>query len=424
MYENEKVYAIDLGEDLVIEKDPGKPGETTPVQPAKENPANKPRLVLRTKAASTSSKTGKKAPRRLHFALLTPLTFLMGPFAILLTPEGRAKKDWAALGTLMGSLTIAAVFWGRDLVVAAGSGPMLGPLMVLMGSVLVVGFGAWSRAVYLAGLKRPANHKLPRWFTRVTTVGVFGLLFPGMGLLAAGRPRRAAMVLGLLCVPVAALLLIGVADLWWPMIHGGESMMAPVVFEKMLMVAGLTLVLGALGWVSQALEGARLVQLETGTPGRRRGDFYGLALLGALAALFATAEPGPVARYLGREAQQWQTEGYQVLPLTMVRTAAFLDPGRTDYTVTEMEILEDMGRQAPAAELRHRLENDLAPYLEMVRAEEKARVNARRWAEARTASQQSFVPLGWYGPDPFPKKENPEAMVSVEDLVSGSDVDE
>lgn len=412
MYDDEKVYAIDLGEDLVIEKDHGKPAEASSSRAGDEFPMSKPRLVLRNKASSTGQKAGKKAPRRLHFALLTPLTFLLGPFAILLTPEGRGKRDWAVLGTVMGFLMAATVVWGRDLVARVATGPMLGPLLVLFVSVLVVGFWTWSRAVYLAGLKRPANHKLPRWFTRVTTVGLFGLAMPGMGLLAAGRSRRAALVLALTGLPVAALFLLGAVDLWWPSILAGESVMSPVQFEKLLLAAALVLVLGVLGWVAQALEGARLFQLETGAPKGRRGDIYGLALLGALAALFATAEPAPVARYLGREAQSLRAEGYGIIPLTMVRTAALLDPGRTDYVVTELEILEEMGKPAPAAELRHRLENDLAPYLDMVRSEEKAREEARRWAEAQAASQQSFTPLGWYGPDPFPKKENPETVAS------------
>jgi hypothetical protein len=235
-----------------------------------------------------------------------------------------------------------------------------------------------------------------------------------MGLLAAGRNRRAAAALWLFNLPLAALLVLLAVPRYWPAVMGQDLAVDPLVFEKIVLVAGGLAAVGMLGWLVQALEGARLVQVETGTPRGRRGDLYGLALLGAVAALFALAEPAPVARYLGREARTLQEQGLRLIPLVMVRTATVLDPGRTDYTVTTLEILDAMGRPRPAAEIRNRLEDDLASYLEMVRREEDRHRDLRRRAEIEAASRASF-PMGWFAPDPFPMSQK-----DPEDESSGS----
>jgi len=416
MYNDEKIWSIELGEDLEIEETKEKRSEPLAPPPPVQGTS---RIVLRKKPVPAPL-ARKKAPFRLHFALLMPLTWLLGPFAILLTPEGRQRKDWALLGLIVGLAWVALTVWGGDLLVRSGGGPVLAPLMFLYTSVIFAGFTVWARAVHLAGgANRPADHKLPGLFRQSWGTGLLGILFPGMGLLAAGHPRRAAAVLWLGWFPVAALVLLRAAPwLWRIRTEDGAVFMDALQFEKILLFAAAVVAMGVFGWLVQALDGARLAPGETLRIGARRGDLFGLALLAAVMALFAVAEPGPVARRLGYEARTLRAEGLRLVPLTMVRTAAFLDPGRTDYTVIAMEIYEAMGQENKSQDLRRQLDRNLASYRDLVRLDQaaseppvqEAAPTMGTWTVGDLSPWGLVAPAGWHGAPE--KKRDPERLAA------------
>jgi hypothetical protein len=407
MYENEKVYAIDLGEDLEVTRDDSPPEE---VSSDSRSRSSRRRLIIR-RAPARSGGDGKKESRRLHFALLLPLVYLLGPFAVVLTPEGRRRKDWVITGTILGCGWIATAVWHARLLDWVVRDVARGPILLVLASLLVGGFSVWARAVLFAGGRNlPANHRLPLPFRRAWGVGFMGLVAPGAGLLAVGCHRRAAAVLWLSWIPLSAAVFLGGA----PHLQELRGMAPDAAFERALMIAAALAAAGLVGWLVQALEGARLVPWEERRYGRPWGDLLGLTAVVGMLTLMMAVDLAPLARHLGREARALRAEGYRLVPLAMVRGAAVLDPARTDYRVTAMEILRDLGREEPAAELRHRLESDLGPYLEMVRREEEQRSAWRRRAEMEAAARAA-VPMGWFGPDPFPVQER-----DPEDGSSGS----
>ena len=304
-------------------------------------------------------------------------------------------------GTIVGCGWIATAVWHARLLDWVLRDVARGPILLVLASLLVGGFSVWARAVLFAGGRNlPANHRLPLPFRRAWGVGIMGLVAPGAGLLAVGRNRRAAAALGLAWLPLfAAVFLVGA-----PRLQELRGVAPDAGFEKALMGAAALAAVGVVGWLVQALEGARLVPWEERRYGRPWGDLLGLTAVAGMLTLMMAVDPAPLARHQGREARLMQADGYRLVPLAMVRTAAVLDPARTDYRVTALQILRDLGREEPAAEMRLRLESDLEPYLEMVRREEEQRAARRLRAELEATARASF-PMVWFGPDPYPAPE-------------------
>ena len=148
---------------------------------------------------------------------------------------------------------------------------------------MVTAFSVWARTVYLAGRHHGVpRHKLPALLRRPWAVGIAGLLAPGLGL-AAGRLRPAGCgrdldgMAGGRGGPGAGQWLrrSGCRNQrtgrW---VHSIRMFWRPSSWWR----PG-TLVVGLIGWMAQALEGARQMMGEPGIRHRMRGDWYAAALL-------------------------------------------------------------------------------------------------------------------------------------------------
>jgi len=402
MYSNEKIWSIELGDDLEISGSDRKHRGTTSHGSETRDQA---RLVVRRKTREPG-RIGKNPPRRLHFALLLPLTFLLGPFAIHLTPEGRGRKEWAVTGMIAGTGWLALAAAWPFLLRWLERGTATGPILVTVATLIVAGFTVWARAVHLAGgANRPADHLLPLPLRRAWGTGFLGFLAPGAGLLAAGRNRRAAAALWLAWIPLTSLLVLALG----PRLHAARGGAIDASWERILLAAAALAAAGVVGWLLQALEGARLVPWEGQRYSRHRSDLLGLAAVAGVLAMVALVDPTPVARSLGRNARTLHAEGYHLVPLAMLRTAETLDPGRTDYAVVAMEIYEELGRADRAAAVRGRLERDLASYLEMKRREDAPAPEADQAegpVDGKWPPTLATQPFGWFSPaDPWTKKD-------------------
>jgi hypothetical protein len=243
-------------------------------------------------------RAGEPPPSRMHFAPLLLLTYALGPMALLLTPRGRHGGIGAALAAVAGASWALLIWQWRAVLARVLSGGSTGGIWtVLVGLALLLGCGTWARAVLFSGqelLLQP--QRLPRWLRRSRAIGALGLLVPGLGLLIAGRRRRAAAVLGLtgpfLC---AILILLRAGRLWsersGPYLHH----VPPVSLEIVFLSAAAIVMIGAIVWLGQALEGFRLTAVVSGRH-RARSDRTAAALLLALLAFGLLFDPAAMAR--------------------------------------------------------------------------------------------------------------------------------
>jgi hypothetical protein len=139
--------------------------------------------------------------------------------------------------------------------------------------------------------------------------------------------------------------------------------------ECMFLVIGAIGLFGALAWIAQALDGARLAGHRIGNPGQPRGDWAAAALIVAIVALLVTVKPSRVAETLDRFAVSARQEGLRIIPLQAARAAIRLDPSRPEYAVQAIEINEAMGRKDAALALRRELAERWMPYERMLRLE-------------------------------------------------------
>ncbi len=302
-------------------------------------------------------RAGEPPPSRLHFAPLLLLTYALGPLALLLTPRGRRGGIGAALAAVAGTSWALLIWqWRAVLARVLSGGATAGIWTALVGLALLVGCGTWARAVLCIGqdlLLQP--QRLPRWLRRSRVIGAVGLVVPGLGLLIAGRRRRAAAVLGLtgpfLC---AVLILLRAGPLWaersWPYLQH----VPPVSLEIMFLGAGATVMIGVIVWLGQALEGFRLTTVVSG---RRpaRSDRTAAALLMALLAFGLLFDPAAVARRLDEESRSLAGAGCRLIPLTMLLAANRLDPAQPVYLLRASQFYASLGRPRTAARIREEL---------------------------------------------------------------------
>jgi hypothetical protein len=307
-------------------------------------------------------------------ALLAFLSYLAGPYAILTTRHGRDCRFWVTLAIL--SSTGAAVLIARvgSLFAAPrGSGIAFIVWLLLACLAALAGVATWAQAAFLLG--RHKGHllrRLPGWLRHPATAGALGLLIPGFGLFVARHPRRAAMAL--LCVGALA---VSVLVLWqapdlWRLSRTGILFGYGDIVENMFLAMGALGAFGALVWIFQALDGARLAGSGGENPAGRSGDFAAVALIVAVAALLVTFKPARVAETLDRFAVSLREDGLRVIPLAAAEAAMRLDPSRPEYAVRAIALDEALGRPGEAEELRRYLAERWKPYERMLRLEASA----------------------------------------------------
>jgi len=396
MYTNEKIYSIELGEDLEIQ-DP--PRESRAGAPVSEVRTRSPKPAPKSKTAPKSQPQMESKPPSdgLQFAPLVILTYLLGPFSVHLNPENRGQKGLLTAGMISGTAGLG-MFAGRSFILdITGKGWPLWPLALIGSLVMVTAFSVWARTAYLAGIsERLPQHKLPSILRKPWAVGILGLIAPGLGLLLAGCARRGAAVIWSAWPVAGAVLFLANGLQIWNRNQGSESgSIPPAVLEGVFMISAGILVSGLIGWITQALEGARQMMGEPGIRHRVRGDWYAAALMCTLVGMAIVWDHPTMARHLDNGGIVLREKGFRIIPLHLTRGAHRLDPGPSEYPVRVLELYEELGRRDEAIRLRQELDGNLASYLALVHTENRGL--AMRPYEGRTSAQERKVIADLFG---------------------------
>jgi hypothetical protein len=171
---------------------------------------------------------------------------------------------------------------------------------------------------------------------------------------------------------VVAAIVLWHAPALWRLSQAGILVEHSEILERIFLVMGAGGALGALAWIIQALDGARLAGDRTeGTP-VRHGDRAAAALVIAIAALLVTFKPARVAETLDRFAISLSEDGLRIIPLAATQAAMQLDPSRPEYAVKAIERNEALGRRTAALAIRTDLAERWRPYERMLRIEAAA----------------------------------------------------
>jgi hypothetical protein len=214
---------------------------------------------------------------------------------------------------------------------------------------------AWCRELRLAaGDRRFLPEKLPGWMRSMPAVVGLGLLVPGLGLMVAGRVRRAALALLGAGLTVHALVVLS-GFLRFQNVDLGLRARTPLPLSMELWLGGTVIAaaLGLLFWVGTALDGARLLGTAERRPRTVPADRYGLALLLALAIFGAGFRPAEFARDLDSLSTALEDRGFRHLPLALDLAALQLDSGRPEYAFHAASLAESTDRDVLAAALRY-----------------------------------------------------------------------
>lgn len=384
MYDNEKIYSIELGEDLTLAEPPKEPlgtAKVNPIRPRRPQPAPKPRPQPVSKPPSVG----------LQFAPMVVLTYLLGPFSVHLNPDNRGQKGLLTTGMVSG-MAILGMFAGRGFIMdIIGNGKPLWPWAVIGTLVMMTAVTVWARAAFLAVGRGPAARQtLPAMLRKPWAMGIIGLFTPGLGLLLAGCARRgAAVILAAGPLAASALLLAGSMEIWSRNQAAGGTSVSPAVLENSILLAAGILIAGLIGWISQALEGARQMMGGSNTRQRMRGDWYAAALLCVLLGTAVVWDPAAMARQMDNGGVILREKGFRIIPLQLALGAHRLDPAPSEYAVGAIELYEALGRKDEAMQLRNKLDAHLADYLALVNAENRG--DGRQVSAARSSAQEWWI---------------------------------
>ena len=170
-------------------------------------------------------------------------------------------------------------------------------------------------------------------------------------------------------VVAAVMVLAGGKGIWAGNQAGQAGSLNPVVLETIFLLAAGVLLAGFVGWIAQALEGARQMMEEPSIRHRMRGDWYAAALLVTLIGMAMVWDPTTMAVHFDDGSVVMREQGFRLIPLKMSLSAHRLDPASSQYAIRAMELCEELGRTAEAADLRRELDGNLASYLALVQAE-------------------------------------------------------
>jgi hypothetical protein len=306
--------------------------------------------------------------------LLSFFSYLAGPYAILTTRHGRESRFWVSLGVLS-SLGAAVLIARAGSLFAAPHGSGIGFIVWLSLACLaaLAGFATWAQGAFLLG--RHKGHllrRLPGRLGHPATAGALGLLIPGFGLFVAHRPRRAALALLCLGATAVSVLVLWQAPDLWRLSRTGILFGYGDILENVFLAMGALGAFGALVWIFQALDGARLASSAGENTSRRTGDFVAVALIVAISGLLVTFKPTRVAETIDRFAISLREDGLRVIPLAATEAAMRLDPSRPEYAVRAIALNEALGRPGEAEELRRALADRWKPYERMLRLEAAA----------------------------------------------------
>jgi hypothetical protein len=266
---------------------------------------------------------------------------------------------------LFGAVWGVAVWQRPNLPAVFRAGPWaLAALGAVLAAAAVLGFAAWSRTVMRTGRElKPRLPRFPRWVHLPPVILVLGACFPGMGLLLAGRTRRAGWAVWSM-FPVlwcGAVILISPAVWNLHLARGWERAMSTRL-EVVFIASGVAGLCGLLWWTVQALDGMRL-EIAWRERGRRsRSDWMAGVLLAALVALLVSADPASVAMDLDAVSQAARNDDLLLCPAGLTWVASRMDPSRPLYDLHLAEVYEALGWTGRADAVRASLEARWRPY--------------------------------------------------------------
>ncbi|MGQ0721267.1 MAG: hypothetical protein ACT4PE_06795 [Candidatus Eiseniibacteriota bacterium] len=342
-----KVWSIPLPR-TGARPDAGAPGEPRP----------RPQLVR-------STPTPFPSPGRSRSGKELLAAYLLGPFVVSLWSPRRHRLSWAIAGAVSAVLGVVFLTRGASLgqwLTSIPYGVLCWLIVVPLVTLLV--FTTWACAIGTAcrlGRPRP-----PRWLGHRASVGVLGLLVPGLGLLIVGEHRRAVRAFWILGPMIASAAVLGHSQWLWdrsriadaPGIGGPDLEVAFLMSATVLFVA-------LFAWISQALDGMRRVAGEADVA---RPDASGAALLVSLVAFVAAFRPDAAARCLHHVAAPLEADGLRVIPLVLWETAARIDPVTPVYLTRAADLDEALGMSEAASSKRRALELRARQHLDAVGA--------------------------------------------------------
>ena len=328
--------------------------------------ADRPRMQVEVRA---------RPPRRYRAGLLFCLAYTLGPFAPLVLRQGRRNAWWSTAALLCGLTWGATIAWWNKIHpwFESGTTPLV-PWMLWVGIVTLLGTLGWARAVRLAGQdERFIPERLPGWLRRPGVCGALGLVAPGAGYLASGRPRSAGWAFWNAASSMLAAVAVWQSPwLWRCNRAAGSDGLPGAALEVLFLAAAAIGVLGFLSWIAASLDGARLVGLRSGRRGVVRYDRIGFGLLVSFALVCAVLHPASLAFELDGRARGPQGIGYRILPLCMELAAMHLDPAEPRYVMQAAELYDTLGQHAAARALRDHLQQQWRVYAEVILRDEPA----------------------------------------------------
>jgi hypothetical protein len=343
----------------VINKPPPVGGSASPHLPESDSTLSTPSGGPSGRSARSRSDTG------VGRALL--LAYLGGPVTVSRWLSGGKGMAWTIAGlasaaAAFGLLLFKARFLAR---LELGDNGALLWLLIVPTVVLAVG-AVWARAVSAAGCKYYLpRSRLPRWLQGLAATGLAGLLVPGLGLMLAGRPKRAGWAFLLVGAAAAALVVFSRWDWLW---DRSRSPVAPGIsgagLEMILVLVVCMSVVIALAWIVQALDGARRV---TTYRSHAAASAVSVALVVSLLAFALVYRPATIAQNLHVTSTSLQVNGYRFIPLGLSEAAAHLDPAKATYLAHAVELYEALGMRGKARAKRLTLVDRANEYTRLAR---------------------------------------------------------
>ncbi len=282
--------------------------------------------------------------------------YVLGPLSIFATNHGRQSRFWIALAVASVVILEFIALRARSLFSnPEGAGASYAIWCIVAMIMTAAAFASWARGVALLGARRGwLLRRLPAWVRERGAAAMLGLLIPGYGLYVAGHSRRAVAALLGACAFVASLIALHFAPgLWrWNQETGAFHDGA---LERVFISAACLGLVGALSWVFQWLDGARLAGYRTGRDDGMPGDWSALLLLIAIALGVATFHPGKAAHSLDGFAVSAEERGLELVPLYASEAAMRLDPSEPAYALRAAAMNERAGRGDEARAIRQKL---------------------------------------------------------------------
>jgi hypothetical protein len=295
------------------------------------------------------------------------LAYLIGPITLITWSNSRFRYYWAGAG-LVSVATIAYLLVSRSAIVTLSELTPNGVFIwvALLSAAAVSAAVVWARAVSLAGRDRPPLASVSSETARhPVTVGLLGLLLPGLGYALKGHTRRAALVVATMGLMVLSLcVLLNWHRLWdgdrWAVSSGPTGLLLEILF----VAAAAITVVSVLVWLVQALDGGRRFSANRGPYART--DLTGLALLVVIVMFVSTVQPAPFAQSLAAAAGGLHNDGFRLIPLGLYEAAARIDPACPTHIANAAMLNEQLGMKNAADAKYQLLELRMEQYVRAV----------------------------------------------------------